>query len=231
MTLWFMWLVTVAAMAGVGLYRVFSAQKEKSRRRLIGTPRTLSNQLRPGIARVSGKVRRGHQVLRGPISDRVCVAFELNVELHDGHRWQPIFFLHNAVPFAIADEMGEALVDPGEHFYLLLEQDIGYAGAWAEEPAPQQEAAVRAILQKWKVRTTRGLLETERKIRFYESVLEDGDRASVYGSVEVSVHAEGERAGPRSPPVARLLRGSARNPMHIGDGRVVDLSPPPGEKT
>jgi hypothetical protein len=69
------------------------------------------------------------------------------------------------------------------------------------------------------------------EFRCFEAILEEGELATVHGSALEDVHPEGERPGPRSLPMVRLLRGSADEPVRIGSGAVASDglgSLPPG---
>ena len=68
-----------AAVAIRKVYRMVTSPREKSKRRLAGTRRTRTGELHNGLARIAGKAV-GREVLRSPVTDRACLAFELRVE-------------------------------------------------------------------------------------------------------------------------------------------------------
>jgi len=77
--------------------------------------------------------------------------------------------------------------------------------------------AVFQLLRQRDVRLE-NLMGYQSTFRYFEAVLQEGDRVSVYGAVQVEVHPEGERIGPRALPVARVMRGTFEEPVRIGDG-------------
>src|SRR5688572_28875532 len=127
------------------VYRVIDSPREKTRRRLVGTRRTVIGELRAGTARVTGNVRRGRELLRAPISGRPCLAFEFRVEVSHGESWTEVVRGQKASPFMVADESGQAQVEPGHHFELVLAEDLRGGTGWMDHsPEPSHLAAVLA---------------------------------------------------------------------------------------
>jgi hypothetical protein len=206
----------------VTTYRWLSSRDRANRRRLVKTKRTQLHQLRPGIARVTGTVRRGPEVLLAPLSQRPCVAFEVRVEQYDGEDWGEKVRVREARPFAVVDETGEALVDPSLGFELLLDADVsGTDGGWFDDNAPFRESnAAQALLHAHGIRTETWFFERPIRMRYFEGVVEEGELVSIYGPVIEGIDPQGEKVAPRSVPVARILRGSPDEPVRIGDGSV-----------
>jgi len=230
----FVGVLIYAAMAvtlGVELYRWVVSPRRRTLQRLSETPRTLVQHAR-GTVRVAGTVRSLGEPLRAPLSERDCVAYELRIEIWDGEDWAERVVRRAAVDFALVDESGEARVQPGRHYEILLPGDCILETEGDEvEPHPTPLRAAIGLLEAQGIGTRTFWFQRLIRFRCFEAILEEGELAAVYGSAVEEVHSEGERPGPRSLPMVRLLRGSAEEPVRIGSGAVASDglgSLPPG---
>jgi hypothetical protein len=211
--------LTLAALVAGRIYNVIVSPREKSKRRLVGTPRTVTGELQTGMARVTGKARRGRELLRAPLTHRPCLAYDFRVEVTSGDDWREVVHLREAGAFVVADEGGEALVEPGLNYELVLSDDVLGGTGWTDrEPDPELLKRVVAMLDESEGPTDSWF--NPRHVRYFEAALLEGELVSVYGAVIEEVHPDAERSGPRSLPVARVLRGTAEEPVRIGDGDV-----------
>jgi hypothetical protein len=213
--------LTLAALVAGRIYNVLASPREKSKRRLVGTPRTVTGELGTGLARVTGKARRGRELLSAPLSDRPCLAFEFRVEITSGDDWAEVVRLRRACAFVVADEGGEALVEPGSNYELVLADDVRGGTGWRDpEPDPAHLARALAMLDESEQPGWSWL--ASRQVRYFEAALLEGELVSVFGAVLEEVHPEAQPAGPRSLPMARVLRGTVDEPVRIGDGEVAE---------
>jgi hypothetical protein len=219
-------IVGLAILVAVWIYNVTVSPRAKTRRRLVRTPRTLTTRLHAGMARVTGRAMHGKELLRSPASDRPCVAFDFGVEVNDGSSgWCEVLRLRDVTPFLVRDEGGQARVEPGSHYELLLAESNRGTDLYSRSPDPQELARVVALLPS--NQRPSGHWLTSSSIRFFEAVLLEGDLVSILALVSEEVHPEEEPAGPRSLPVARVLRGTSERLMYIGGPDVAFDGLPP----
>jgi hypothetical protein len=208
-------------MTFVGHYLLPSRAK-RIQRKLAAQPRTRIKQAE-GAVRVSGRVRRIGELLHAPLSGRACVAYELIVEStgssvgSDGfrHRWVD---RRQACPFVVADESGEARIDPSGPFLLALVIDRTGTTGWLD-PYPGKHRELGAYLQSLGFRPTNWMGRWAGSLYYAEGVLEEGEMVSVSGDSAREIDPMGERTGPRSPPERLVLRGTEAQPLLISDAR------------
>jgi hypothetical protein len=206
----------VVALAYALWSNVFS-RKARAKRALARTPRTPVGRSEGGSVRVTGRVEPRGETLTAPGSERVCVAYELTIEESIGGEWHERLVHADARPFAVVDESGTALVDPGGHVHFDLVEDVEHSdGTWKEARGGSFSDHVLELLRAHGVETET-FFEGWRLFRYREGVLEAGERVSVAGHAAHEPHADGERRGPREPPTVLVLRGSAKAPLLISD--------------
>src|SRR5205814_5463800 len=117
-------------------------------------------------------------------------------------------------PFSISDETGMALVDGP--FMIGLDVDDS---SWTDLPPTL-----------FKVLEDAGIPSNLTNLRFSEAFLLPGDRVTVLGTVNVSVHPAGKRRGFRDPPMMPRIVGTAQSPVVLRDAAEdpVVTSPPTG---
>jgi len=87
------------------------------RKRLIeGTPTSKVRSLAMGLAEVNGKVVKGAEILKGPLSQKDCVYYKYTVEEYrrsgKNSHWVTIEQVEKGVHFFLEDDTGAVLVDP-----------------------------------------------------------------------------------------------------------------------
>jgi hypothetical protein len=217
--------VGLAALLGIRIFRSFLSRHARNKRRLVRTRRTLTSQLRPGMARVTGKAIKSRELLRAPASDRPCLAFDFGVEVNHGMGPLQLLRMQEVVPFIVRDEGGQAHVEPGTYYELVLEEVNRGTDIYSRSPDPSELARVVALLPEGERPTGHWL--TSSNIRFFEAALLEGDLVSILAPVTEEVHPESERTGPRALPLARVLRGTAERLMYIGGPEVAFDGLPP----
>lgn len=222
--------IVLLAIAAVGLarlgYRGFLSREARVRRALARRPRVQIDAASGRKLRVTGRVRPRGEPLIAPVSGRPCVAFQLFVEERNGRRWIDLLELRDAQSFTVADETGEALVDTSGPFALALVPDEQGAMGWFDRITPAQLQALRSTLGSRATTWYGGW----KRLRFKEGLLETDDRVSVGGSGEREQSPEGQ-SNLREPPERLVLRGTADEPLLIGDSRDAvghEASRPPG---
>jgi len=209
----------VVLLVASGIYQAVFSHRARSRRRLVGTRRTPSGQLHDGLARVTGKAFRGREILRAPASERPCLAFDLCVEVSHGQGWREVVRRQEACPFLLRDETGEVHIEPDGHIDLLLAEEVRGGTTWpARVPDPAHLSRVLALLEEHDL--PRAGWFSEDKVRYFEGALLEGGLVSVYGATIEETRSEAERTGPRTLPVARVLRGTVEEPLRIGGNDV-----------
>src|SRR5262245_58047800 len=117
----------IAILCGAGAVALRSVLPETHphpRDRLVWTPRTLIARLRPGRARVVGRVQGRGALLRAPLSDRPCLGYEIRVGhpgMDDVPVERPICRLRRMTAFTLVDETGEVLIDPAEGWQPVID--------------------------------------------------------------------------------------------------------------
>lgn len=192
---------------------------ERVRRALAAQPRALVEEAQ-GTVRVTGRVRRIGELLRAPLSGRPCVAYEMLVnEAGNGMGSLPYCLVESqqACPFVVADESGEARVDPSGPLRIAVVHDRTGTTSWlGEYPGKHREFArflhaagfpATGWLGRWKV------------FYYAEGVIEEGQVVTVGGS---SAHEldPAVRSDPRSVPERLVLRGYVDNPLLISGTRI-----------
>jgi hypothetical protein len=203
------------------------SRRRRIERALAARPRALVHDAL-GTVRLTGRARRIGELLRAPLSGRPCVAYEVVVDEPGSARgpgaaaWRHRVELHDAQPFLVVDETGEARVDTSGPMLISLSYDhTGYTGAFGQFPGDHQ--ALASFL--WSLDVVRiNWLGRWRRFRYAEGVLEEGELVSVSADSVLEVDPMGERADLRSPPRRLVLRGTEARPLLISDAREVQGS-------
>jgi hypothetical protein len=217
MDAWLLMGVTALAIGGArAAYTAVVTRQTHQRRLPANRRRTRIDQTSDGPARVGGRARRRGDLVKGPLSGRACIAFELMVEEEREGHWSRCLHLLEARPFTLSDDSGEALVDTAGSFELALVPSVrGYTG-WFRRGRREHLHQLRKLLGARDVpighTTTHG---GWRRFRYEESLLEEGAELWVAGNAAHDVLPDGERTTPRGPPRSLVLRGSADQPLLI----------------
>jgi hypothetical protein len=176
---------------------------------------------REGKLRIRGRARGRGQLLHAPVTGRPCVAFHLTVyEWHvlrtRDRQFDVLFEMAGACPFSIADDSGEATVDTSKPFDLELAAERRGLPPLGD-PTSQAEREVVIRLLESRGFSASNLLGLPRYLSYEEGILADRQPVSVAGTGAREVSPDGESAGPRSPPLRLVLRGTARRPLRISN--------------
>jgi hypothetical protein len=200
------------------VYADFLSREARVKRALARRPRVSIARAPDGVVRVTGRVRAGGDLLRGPVTQRPCVAYHLVIEGDEQGNWGSVLELEDARPFTLIDQTGEAFIDvAGRSFLLALVVDkSGWTRSGADLDAPSQ--AVRSLLESANVALD-GMFDGPRRFRYREAALREGRRVAVGGQGTREVTPDGARASVREPPQRYVVRGSAEQPLLISDLR------------
>lgn len=194
--------------AGRAVYLHFFSPYQRMRRELAGIPiQSISPEL-AGMVHLVGKVRALAAPLTAPLSQRPCVAYELELQVLEGRGWKRLIIRRDAVAFTLTDAQGTALVQPHANFELGLRDDLEGSNRWYSRSRPEHLGRLRTLLQSMGVEVD-GWLGLERSFRFREGVLEPGESAAVQGLVVTDPAG----ADPRGP----LVRGVPHTLLLIAD--------------
>ena len=191
-----------------------SRTRGPSRRAIERHQSTAVAALREGEpAKIQGAVAAREPLLKSPVSGRVCVGYRITI-----HQGREGYAAENGVlvvsreewpSFLVVDDTGAAVV--GGPFSILLDPDDG---GWADLPP-----SVYALLEEAKV-------PLSKEFSFRETLLQPGDRVSVFGRPALEI----DPAGPgsfREPPRLYVFRGSDEDPVAVID----DERPDAGDRT
>jgi hypothetical protein len=145
-----------------------------------------------------------------PLTDRRCIGFSFRIDESIGGSWQVILEVDDCYPFELVAD--GALAQVKGPFVFGLEID-----ARGGDGAPLATNVRETIERLCEPRS--GPWARERKLRFSEAILAEGDPIEVLGTVSVSVDPRGQRESARGQPLLRLIRGTPRHPTALVDDR------------
>jgi hypothetical protein len=168
-------------------------------RRAARQPRTPIAEVRGGWGRVTGTVRAIGQPLKAPATGRACLAHRVRLTENQGDGPEEVGCVHASVPFWIEDETGCARVEAREQLRFAGDPMSSHQG-----DTRGNEGALE-LLSRLKIDET-SWFGSERKIRYEETILEEGALVSVVGFAAVELDRDSPRPGPRALPMLPVLR-------------------------
>lgn len=188
-------------------------RQASARRGLAGAVRT-SMAAAPEGARVHliGAIAAGAE-LPAPISGRACVYYAVAIEEEVGTAWAVVYTDQGAVPFAVSDGTGRALIDAAG---AEIEIEAGRQAGTLEGAALAGLSATVAI----RLHGNSGLGGP--RLRYREVALAVGDTVAVIGTAvrEPDPDAVAAVTGYRDGPPTRLRLGrSAAHALWLSDAR------------
>jgi hypothetical protein len=218
--------VLLLALSGVGLgakaiHIAYFSANARLRRALARTRPTPIAAAGEGLVHVRGMVVHRGTPLRGPLSERPCVAFEVWVEQRadDEKPWRRIYGTCQYQPFGVIDATGEVAVEPAEGDHLLVHGSSKVMGrSRARDSEPEHIGRVRKLVRQAGVSLeSPPLAGDEGCLRYYEGVIEPGTEVSVLGPAIRQVHTEADRPEPRALALTLVLRGTPDQPLGISN--------------
>jgi len=206
------WFVVLTALGLSGLIRLVwggRGRKKEIQKELASRPLSRIGEASGAALRVAGRLQVRGDLLTAPVSGRPCVAFQLRVEEFKTQNriagWHTLLDLQDARSFGLSDETGDALVDAGTPFLLALVLDVKGGTGWPDAVDAAQMATVDTLIGRKP--------KDQRRLRFAEGVLNEGDLVSVAGSGDRTLNPT-ERSL-RDPPMWLVLRGTDEEPLWI----------------
>jgi hypothetical protein len=209
---WCFTLVMVLVYAAGAALRRYCSEDERTKRALTDRRRIPLARVEPGPVRIGGFVRSDARLLRAPLSQRPCVAFRLTVYDDDGMGAPSgeVLVVRDAVPFVVADDTGEAQVDPRRDCTFTLACD---ARGDTHQASPDNPDIARmfTLLEERAVPVV-GWLGDRRNFHFSEGTLEPGDLVAVSGQAIRPLRLETPYPTPRL-----ILLGTRAEPLRFSD--------------
>jgi E3 Ubiquitin ligase len=212
-------LLILAAVAGAGGAAAAIARVVRRRVRGPRAPR-VTIALAPEGQRVElvGVVQPA-ETLEAPLTGRACVHYEVEIDGERSAMYAPTYRARGpfgagssgrggvvrevrSVPFAIEDETGRALIDPGHARFTIA---ISERSMTLAAPTARQQALLRS----------HGMYGRENLFR--EAILEVGTRVAVIGTAVREPDPDGAAhvTGYRDAPTRLRLGGSTQHPLEI----------------
>lgn len=214
---------TVGAFAAFCIGRVvysdFLSREARVKRRLAGRARVSIGEAQEGLVRLTGSAQAIGELLRAPVSQRPCVAFQIVARMRDrSGPWKTVMQLEGVCPFILADMSGQAVIDTaaGPSSMSLVPNRRGSSSAFRPDHADLR--IVRALLRSRDIETET-VFGRERGVWFTEAALLPGTNVSVSGCCAREVALDGERAGYRDVPQRLIVQGTAEEPLLISNWR------------
>jgi hypothetical protein len=178
--------------------------------------------------RLYGVARAAERLLLSPVMERPCIAYRLVVE-EPG--WRQVLESAEGTPFLLQDE--GIVVSVRGPFEVVLQRpyewEFGYDvlrrishllnRVRGREDAPAGPSLPRPGLQPPRDRGTdderRDDFPYGRDCRYYEALIQPGDRVSIEGFASVTVDPAGERAALREPPLLYTVGGTRESPAVV----------------
>ena len=204
-----------AVFAGVAFWGWWNNPKNSTKRRLQATPRTKIAETADGAtAKIIGKLKYVGKPLAAPLSGRSCAYFEVRVEEHRGkNNWRTIVKIAEGSQFYLHDGTGKALVKLGDLTTAVVE-DIKLKSGFLNDPS---EEALALLQQHGQSSTT--FLGTNKTLRYFEGVLEEGESIAVYGQCtwEADPNPGSAGEGYRDGPQQLRIVSPSDGPMLVSD--------------
>jgi hypothetical protein len=215
---------TVGAIVAFGIARVvysdFLSRDARVKRRLAGRARVSIGEAQEGLVRLTGRARPIGELLRAPVSQRPCVAFQIVARMRRNGKgpWTTVMELEEACPFILADKSGQAVIDTaaGPFSMSLVPNRRGSSSPFRADSADLR--IVRALLRSRDIETET-VFGRERGVWFTEAALLPEATVSVSGHCAREVALDGERTGYRDLPQRLIMQGTAGEPLLISNWR------------
>ncbi len=172
-------LAVVAAIGGASWY--FTGRHQRRIKKAIrNAPLVPIREASEGATiRITGTLFEGERLLTAPLSGRPCCAWHLRVIENQGKTSREVVNLHESVDFLIEDATGRASVN-GVALNFVAEADSqGSSGMMSAMFSGESHHKLKAFLEARGIPVTS--MGLPRSFRYWEGVLEPGERASVVG--------------------------------------------------
>ena len=170
------------AFGGIAFSLWYFSEAQRTKRALKGSRAVRIVDAPEGATvKISGQVRLGERTLTSPVGQRPCAVYQVLVEeLRRGGKnsqWVTIVDDREVVEFFLEDGSGRARVMPmGELVSLAIERDVHVRTGSFDEPEPHLVEYLQS-----RGHDTEGWFGINKKLRWREGVIEDGEEVAVLG--------------------------------------------------
>lgn len=185
-------IVFTAAAVFFAVYRWYFSEDAVTRRALRARRRVDIAAVADGATvKIGGTVScaDGVEPLVAPLSGRPCVAWVVVVEEREQagktSHWHEVVRDVLAQRFMLDDGTGRAVVE-AQRPAVALHRDGHFQSGTFNDASPRLEA----FLERYGLKST-GMLGFNKQMRYYEGVIEAGERASAYGTARLEPDPEG----------------------------------------
>ncbi len=174
---------------------------EQKAKRLLRSVRAIpANTAMPGqIVKISGTLHLLEH-MDAPLSGLPCAYWRILIEVPYGkNSWRTVVDDSLSMPFLVDDGSGEVVqVAPGKARLVVDTERVGAVGA-LDNPTDSEAA----LLRRYKLTET--VMGFNKRYRFTESTLHEGEVVSVHGEVTLDDTGGGTRLVMVAPPGGQLL--------------------------
>ena len=173
--------------AGIALYfRPKYKKAKKIHQLMLNTETTPIGSIKPGPVEIRGRVSSSMPPAPSPWTQKPCVFYHFNVQQqkYSSHNditrtvWVDYINDRRSVPFEVEDETGSVDIISGEGEFQINADHFTKSGKFNDAPED-----LRAMLNTRYGKDTQGLM-FNKELRYYESILENGDEIYVFGEVK-----------------------------------------------
>lgn len=211
----FLFLLAVAATAVIVLVRWWRDPERRTRSAIRQARRTLIAEVPADLpVKIVGAVRTPKSPLRAPLTGRVCVAYDVHVQMVGNNRRDTLIRARDFCEFVLEDASGRALVVPFTSAIAIVKDRHSSSGLLADA-TPEQQAFLAAHGEK-----SVGPLGLNRPLVFQEGILEEGEQVAVVGMGrwEADPEPDAEHTGGYRNSARRLrMQDAAWLPLQISD--------------
>jgi hypothetical protein len=167
------------------------------------TETTKIGNLPNGIVEVKAKISAPIP-LRSPLHQSNCVWYCIHIEEHvrrkNNSHWKTRVKDHSQSSCILDDGTGKCLLDVTHLEFEFINKLVGTSGSF-DDPSPEEQA----LLQKYNIDATT-FLGTNKKMRYTEYMLTEGEEVYVLGQSEPTNHE-----------YQRVIRGTAQEPVFLSN--------------
>lgn len=202
---------------GIALWRWYFSKDARTRRALRAVHQVPIKDVQDGSEiRISGRAEPLSKSLSAPLSGRACFCWEVVVEEYQpiggrSGRWVELIREQDATTFCVVDGSGTAIVK-ARCPQMALHQDGKYQSGMFDNTFD----AFEEYLMKHGHSST-GLLGLNKKLRYREGVVEQGEHVCVCGRGLWVTDPDGGQAGYRDRPRKLTIEDPNNGPMLISD--------------
>jgi hypothetical protein len=164
------------------IYHAFYSDKAQVRRRSQKTKRKKIREVKSGeVVKVVGEVVFAGRTVKTSLSGRECSYYRIEVKSYEtsnysvDRHWHTIIDESGRGDIVLTDGTGYVVVQSTKAQVVVF-HDITYTSGTFDDALPEMEA----LLEKYKNKST-SWLGTNKQMRFYEGVLEEGELCAVIG--------------------------------------------------